>query len=60
MKNCFLMPTEASEVIDKGFVNLNMLDNLELESIQIRQLPATEVYSDYLRNKRFDISRLNL
>ncbi|EAC5623775.1 LlaJI family restriction endonuclease [Listeria monocytogenes] len=60
VKNCFLMPTEASEVIDKGFVNLNMLDNLELESIQIRQLPATEVYSDYLRNKRFDISRLNL
>lgn len=60
VKNCFLMPTESSEVIDKGFVNLNMLDNLELESIQIRQLPATEVYSDYLRNKRFEISRLKL
>lgn len=60
VKNCFLMPSESSEVINKGFVNLDMLDNLELECIQIRQLPATEVYSDYLRNKRFEISRLKL
>lgn len=60
VKNCFLMPSESSEVINKGFVNLDMLDNLELECIQIRQLPATKVYSDYLRNKRFEISRLKL
>ncbi|MCR1891357.1 LlaJI family restriction endonuclease [Ligilactobacillus murinus] len=60
VKNCFLIPTEASEVIDKGFVNLNMLEDLNLESIQIRQLPAVEVYSDYLRNKRFEINRLEL
>lgn len=60
VKNCFLIPTEASEVIDKGFVNLNMLGDLNLESIQIRQLPAVEVYSDYLRNKRFEINRLEL
>lgn len=60
VKNCFLMPTEFPEVINKGYVNLNMLDRLDLESIQIRLLPATEVFSDFLRNKRFEISRLKL
>ncbi|EHL2504072.1 LlaJI family restriction endonuclease, partial [Enterococcus faecalis] len=37
VKNCFLMPTEESVVIEKGYVNMSMLDDLGLESIQIRQ-----------------------
>ncbi|EIA5343687.1 LlaJI family restriction endonuclease, partial [Enterococcus faecalis] len=60
VKNCFLMPTEESVVIEKGYVNMSMLDDLGLESIQIRQLPVNEIYSYYLRNKKFDITRLNL
>ncbi|MBZ6008809.1 LlaJI family restriction endonuclease [Leuconostoc gelidum subsp. aenigmaticum] len=60
VKNCFLMPTEDEEVINKGFVNLNMLDILDLESVQIRQLPATEIYFNYLENKKFEINRLKL
>jgi len=60
VRNCFLLPTESDEVINKGRVSMDMLGNLGLESIQIRELPVKEVYSHYLHNKKFDLRRLGL
>lgn len=60
IKNCFLMPTEESHIINKGYTNMEMLDNLGLSHIQIRQLPASEVYEYYLKGDKMDISKLNL
>lgn len=58
--NCFLMPTEKKDIINKGFVSLNMMNSLNLQSIQIRLLPASEVFENYLTSNKLDISRLNL
>lgn len=58
--NCFLMPTEEESMLDKGYVSLSMLDNLGLEKIKIRFLPATQMYSHYLMNKKIDVELLEL
>lgn len=60
--NCFLFPTEKTEIINNGngYVELKMLSNLGLKNILIRQLPAKEIYAYYLQNEKFDISKLNL
>lgn len=60
VKNCFLMPTESLDIIDKGYANIEMLDDLDLRHIQIRQLPASEMYKHYLNGEKMDISKLNL
>lgn len=58
--NCFLLPTANSHVINKGYVFLPMMRNLGLADIQIRQLPASVVYSHYLDNTKMEISELAL
>lgn len=60
VKNCFLMPTCETEVIDKGYVSLSMLKNIGLEDIQIRYIPANTIYDLYLNNKLYDIQKLSL
>jgi len=60
IKNCFLMPTDKTEIVDLGYVSLSMLSSLGLEDISIRLLPATEIYDLYLEGKRMDLSRLEL
>lgn len=60
VKNCFLMPTEKPDIIDRGYANMEMLDDLGLRHIQIRQLPASEMYGYYLNGDKIDISKLNL
>jgi hypothetical protein len=60
IRNCFLMPTDKPDIVDLGYVSLEMLSNLGLEDIRIRLLPATEMYDLYLHGKRMDISRLRL
>lgn len=60
VKNCFLMPTEQQRIIVKGYVNMEMLDALGLQSIQIRQLPADEMYLQYLASAKMDIGLLRL
>lgn len=60
VKNCFLMPTEGSEIIIKGVAKMKMLEALGLENIQIRLIPAAELYECYLSNAHMDIGRLNL
>ncbi|WP_312355748.1 LlaJI family restriction endonuclease [Aminipila sp.] len=60
VKNCFLMPTEQQTIVIKGYVNMDILDALGLQSIQIRQLPADTMYSYYLANEKIDIELLYL
>lgn len=63
VKNCFLMPTEdegKDGVIKKGFVRMDMLGDLNLEKIQIRQLSAKRMYAYYLAKQKFDIGLLEL
>lgn len=60
VKNCFLMPTEDDKIIEKGYVSMEMLDTLELEHIQLRQLPAQLMYTNYLNSQNITIDKLNL
>lgn len=60
VKNCFLMPTASTEVIEKGVVSLAMLSNLGLQDIQVRLLPAEQMYRHYIENTKMDIRSLNL
>lgn len=50
VRNCFLIPTASSDVIEKGVVSLGMLQNLGLQNIQIRLLPASTMYKHYIDN----------
>ena len=54
------MPTENSDIIKLGQVRMEMLENIGLKNIQIRLLPANDVYEYYLNDKKYDISRLEL
>jgi hypothetical protein len=60
VKNCFLMPTEKDEIIKKGTARMKMLEALGLENIQIRLLPAMQLYEDYLLQRKMDIGLLEL
>ena len=60
VKNCFLMPTEKDEIINKGTAKMSMLEALGLENIQIRLLPARMMYEYYLSQKKIDIGLLAL
>ena len=58
IRNCFLMPTEKTEIVKKGVARMSMLEALGLKNIQIRLIPATELYENYLTGNHMDISRL--
>ena len=60
VRNCFLIPTASSDVIEKGVVSLCMLQNLGLQNIQIRLLPASTMYKHYIDNTKFNLQSLNL
>ena len=60
VQNCFLMPTAASEVAENGEVSLGMLQNLGLQNIQIRLLPASIMYRHYMDDTKFNLQSLNL
>lgn len=60
VKNCFLMPTEKDEIVKKGTSRMPMLESLGLENIQIRLIPAKELYDHYLSQGKIDIGRLEL
>ena len=60
IRNCFLLPTENSEVEELGNVSMEMLTTLGLEKIQVRLLPAEVIYSKFLKKMKFDIKLLNL
>ena len=58
--NCFIMPTEESEVIKKGEASMTMLENLGLQNIKVRCLPAVLAYAHYLSGQKYDIEKLKL
>ena len=60
VRNCFLMPTEGDDFVEKGIAKMRMLESLGLKSIQIRLIPATELYEHYLSDIKIDISKLKL
>ena len=60
VRNCFIMPTNIDEIVNKGIAILPMLSALGLQDIQIRLIPAIQVYECYLSNRKFDIGKLNL
>ena len=60
VKNCFLMPTEKSVVINKGEVTLKMMSDLGLQNIQVRFLPAEMAYNAYLAGRKLDIDILEI
>lgn len=60
VKNCFLMPTENYDVEEKGEVSMSMLSDLELQDIQVRNIPADMVFEHYLSGRKLDLSILQL
>lgn len=60
VKNAFLMPTEKKEVVKVGSVHMDMLDNLGLSPIQVRELPACALFDAYLHGQKWDLAKLDL
>lgn len=60
VKNCFLMPTENTDVELKGEASMEMLSNLGLQNIKVRFIPATMAYDHYLSGRKMDVSVLEL
>lgn len=59
-KNCFLMPTENTEIENHGEVSMDMMRDIDLENIQVRFLPAEKAYDDYLHGRKMEIGKLGL
>ena len=60
VKNCFLLPTEGTEIVSKGTVRLDMLAALGLEDIQIRLIPAGLLFDRYLNGGTIELEALDL
>ena len=60
VRNCFLLPTEEDEILDKGEAVLKMLEALGLEKIKVRFIPVKQAYRHYLAGTKMDITLLNL
>lgn len=60
VKNCFLLPTENSNIENKGEVKLKMLENAGLQNIKVRFIPAAMAYELYLSGRKMNIKDLKL
>lgn len=60
VRNCFVLPTENSEIECKGEVKLEMLAKLGLQNIKIRFIPASMAYELYLSERKMNIEILKL
>lgn len=60
VKNCFLMPTEGTDIVNKGKAKMDMLSALGLEDIQLRLIPAEMLFDYYLSHKTIEIEKLIL
>ena len=60
VKNCFLMPTEKSNIIKKGQVEMKMFKSLGLVPIQNRLIPSKMAFDLYLQGQKLDIAILEL
>jgi hypothetical protein len=59
-RNCFLMPTEKNDYINKGRVQMHILHALDLENIDVRMIPAEKAFDAYLSGGRVNIDVLGL
>ena len=60
VKNALLFPKYDGEIENKGYVEIEILHELNLENIQIIMLPADKINQMYLENKKMNILLLNL
>ncbi len=60
VKNCFLLPSENDSIENKGEVKLEMMENIGLQSVQVRFIPAVMAYDLYLTERKMDFNLLNL
>ena len=60
VKNAFLFPTYDDEITNKGYVELNILNDCNLENIQVIMLPANKINQYYLENRHLSLSELKL
>ena len=60
VKNALLFPKYDGEIENKGYVEIEILHELNLENIQVIMLPANKINQRYLENKKMSISDLNL
>ena len=60
VKNALLFPTYGTEVVNKGYVTLDIFFNLGLEKIQIIFLPANDLNDLYLNDKSISEDVLNI
>ena len=60
VRNALLFPKYDGEIENKGYVEIEILHELNLENIQIIMLPADKINQKYLENKKMNISLLNL
>ncbi|WP_341492973.1 LlaJI family restriction endonuclease [Mesomycoplasma ovipneumoniae] len=60
VKNCFLLPSENDSIENKGEVKLEMMENIGLQNVQVRFIPAVMAYDLYLTERKMDFNLLNL
>ena len=60
VQNCFLLPTENTNIEDKGEVKLEMFEKLGLQNIKVRFIPASIAYDLYLAERKMNIIDLKL
>ncbi|MEE3422966.1 MAG: LlaJI family restriction endonuclease [Succinimonas sp.] len=62
VKNCFLMPTDQTNVQNMGTVTMKMFADLNqnLQVIEVRYIPASMAYEHYLSDKKIELSLLDL
>lgn len=54
IKNYFLLPTEKDFIEDLGYVELKMLNDIGLNAIQNKLIPAHVIFEKYLTNSFYD------
>ena len=60
VKNALLFPKYTGSIENKGYVEIEILKNLNLENIQVILLPADKINKCYLDNRKMSIKCLNL
>lgn len=56
--NCFLFPSEESQIVCIGSVTLEFLKDLGLEDIRLIKIPANIVFDRYINSRKIDVGEL--
>lgn len=60
VKNALLFPKFDGDIENKGYVEIEILHDLDLENIQIMMLPANLMNKLYLQNKKLSVECMDL